>query len=298
MDVLPLAFDSFGVRSQATFVEGVFIDAGVALGPTRYGLSPTSQENLALSLAERVIINHAKDAGVHVITHYHYDHYTPEFSQHCLEVYKGKRLLVKDPKENINQSQKTRARNFLSAVEDKCQVEFADNSSFDVGRLYINFSPAVWHGEIGSRVGKVVMCSVKKGSETFVFGSDAQGPLDPAAVDWIISEKPDTAILDGPITYMLGQWIGRKQIDEAVSDLKRIMTDTDVKIIVYDHHLVRDIKYMERMKPAYEFAGQHGVKLVTAAEFRGRDNLFLEAWRKKISVGEVHVPEMKVKAYF
>ena len=42
--IVPLAFDSFGVRSMATFVETddlkVLIDPGVALAPVRYGLEP------------------------------------------------------------------------------------------------------------------------------------------------------------------------------------------------------------------------------------------------------------------
>jgi len=42
--IAPLAFDSFGVRSMATFVETddlkVLIDPGVALAPVRYGLGP------------------------------------------------------------------------------------------------------------------------------------------------------------------------------------------------------------------------------------------------------------------
>lgn len=42
MRVIPLASESLGVRSLATFVEAgglrILIDPGVALGPKRYGL--------------------------------------------------------------------------------------------------------------------------------------------------------------------------------------------------------------------------------------------------------------------
>jgi predicted metallo-beta-lactamase superfamily hydrolase len=42
--IVPLAFDSFGVRSMSTFVETddlrILIDPGVALAPIRYGLEP------------------------------------------------------------------------------------------------------------------------------------------------------------------------------------------------------------------------------------------------------------------
>ena len=43
--IVPLAFDSFGVRSMATFVETddskVLIDSGVSLAPLRYRLEAT-----------------------------------------------------------------------------------------------------------------------------------------------------------------------------------------------------------------------------------------------------------------
>ena len=48
LEVKPLAFDSFGVRSMATLVETddlrVLIDAGVSLAPLRYGLRPHPKE--------------------------------------------------------------------------------------------------------------------------------------------------------------------------------------------------------------------------------------------------------------
>ena len=44
MKIKPVASDSMGTRSMATYVETkdvkIFIDPGVALGPSRYGLPP------------------------------------------------------------------------------------------------------------------------------------------------------------------------------------------------------------------------------------------------------------------
>jgi len=46
--IVPLAFDSFGVRSMATFVETddlrILIDSGVSLMPSGYGLEPDALE--------------------------------------------------------------------------------------------------------------------------------------------------------------------------------------------------------------------------------------------------------------
>ncbi|GAH47063.1 unnamed protein product, partial [marine sediment metagenome] len=44
MKILPIAFDSLGVRSMATYVETddirIFIDPGVSIAPDRYSLPP------------------------------------------------------------------------------------------------------------------------------------------------------------------------------------------------------------------------------------------------------------------
>ena len=52
MKVLPIASDSLGVRSMATYVETkdckILIDPSAALGPKRYGLPPSEQEIDAL----------------------------------------------------------------------------------------------------------------------------------------------------------------------------------------------------------------------------------------------------------
>ena len=47
MKIIPLAFDSLGVRSMATGVETdlrIIIDPGAALGPSRYNLPPSKIE--------------------------------------------------------------------------------------------------------------------------------------------------------------------------------------------------------------------------------------------------------------
>jgi len=48
MEIVPLAFDSMGTRSMATFVRtgdtSLVIDPGVALAPARYGLPPHKKE--------------------------------------------------------------------------------------------------------------------------------------------------------------------------------------------------------------------------------------------------------------
>lgn len=75
MSVKPLAFDSFGVRSMATFVETdglkVLVDPAVALGPRRYGLPPHPVEICRMKETWDEIRRYAALSDLLVITHYH-----------------------------------------------------------------------------------------------------------------------------------------------------------------------------------------------------------------------------------
>jgi len=57
MKVISITFDSFGVRSMATFVKTkdvcILIDGGAALAPKRYGISPTKEEFEALKIFQK-----------------------------------------------------------------------------------------------------------------------------------------------------------------------------------------------------------------------------------------------------
>ena len=64
MKVVPMASDSLGVRSMATYVETqdckILIDPSVALGPKRYELPPAEQEIMALEKTKNKIARTAK----------------------------------------------------------------------------------------------------------------------------------------------------------------------------------------------------------------------------------------------
>src|SRR5438477_376617 len=68
MKVLPLAAESLGVRSMATYVEvadlGILIDPGATLAPTRWGLPPAEPEWEALRRANDRISAYAARAAL------------------------------------------------------------------------------------------------------------------------------------------------------------------------------------------------------------------------------------------
>ncbi|MEM2806731.1 MAG: MBL fold metallo-hydrolase [Candidatus Bathyarchaeia archaeon] len=280
--IVPLAFDSFGVRSMATFVETdnlkILIDPGVSLAPLRYGLEPHPLEWQRLDETWNIIKQFAEESDVLIVTHYHYDHHDPDYP----ELYDGKTVFIKHPTENINRSQKERAAYFLAAIKGlPKRLEIADGKSFQFSETTITFSKAVCHGT-NPRLGYVTETCVKSGGEKFLHTSDVEGPSLDEQIAFIINEKPDVLFVDGPMTYMLGYRYSFKSLEISNSNLIKAMNETSVHTIVLDHHFLRDLNYKMKIKPVYEEAQRRGVKVVTAAEFSGRKIEMLEALRKEL----------------
>jgi predicted metallo-beta-lactamase superfamily hydrolase len=115
-----------------------------------------------------------------------------------------------------------------------------------------------------------------------VFTSDVEGPAVDDQVEFTIHENPDIVILDGPMTYMLGFRYSNKSLALSIANIKRILSETSVKCIMVEHHFMRDLKYKERIAEVYEYAAEKDVKVITAAEYLGRDIDMLEARRKEL----------------
>ncbi|NJE29828.1 hypothetical protein E3E38_02005 [Thermococcus sp. 18S1] len=253
MRTIPLASESLGVRSLAVFVEAggrkILIDPGVALGPKRYGLPPAKVEIETLHRMRRKLQGYARRADVITISHYHYDHHTPFFEglyessseEYAEEIYSGKVLLIKHPRENINFSQRKRAWAFMKNAEPIAEkIEFADGRSFDLGGVTLEFSPAVPHGSDGSKLGFVVMVMIDDGFR-LIHASDIQ-LLNRKAVEWIVEKNPDLLITGGPPTYLgkraEGGW------ETGIKNLNEIIRETGAEIVL-DHHIIRDKRYPE-----------------------------------------------------
>ncbi|MEM4347848.1 MAG: MBL fold metallo-hydrolase [Candidatus Altiarchaeota archaeon] len=280
MRIFPIAFDSLGVRSMATFIETdkkIFIDSGAALGPLRYGLPPHKLEIQKLAEVEEKIEKFAKISEIFTISHYHYDHYSP-----YADFYKNKILLIKNPKEKINFSQKERARDFLQRINAKATIEFSDNKEFTFGKTKINFSEPCFHGQENSRLGYVIMCSIEYGRKKVVHASDVQGPQVKKTTEWIINENPDILIISGYPTIFIGWRFSLAGLNESNKNLIEILEKTKVKKVILEHHLLRDINYREKISDVFKRAEELKKKILTAAEFLGRENEFLEAKRKEL----------------
>ncbi len=282
LTVKPLAFESFGVRSMATFVEtddlAVLIDPGVSLAPIRYGLPPHPVEEQRMADCWEEIKAHATMSDVLIVTHYHYDHHDP----YEPALYEGKIVYLKHPEEQINRSQRGRAAFFLEQLADLPKtIEIADENEFKCGSTTIRFSPAVFHGT-NAKLGYVVEVSISCSGEKLVFTSDVEGPAVADQATFILQEEPDILILDGPMTYMLGFRYSQQNLARSIENINRVIMETSVRDILIEHHFMRDLNYKERIAEVYACAATENVTITNAAEYLGREVDMLEARRKEL----------------
>jgi hypothetical protein len=282
MKITPLAFDSFGTRSMSTFVETndvkILIDPGVALGPSRYNLPPHKIELERLEEHWTKIVKYATLSDVLVITHYHYDHHNP--NEH-LEIYQNKTVLIKHPMEKINRSQRQRASYFLQQIKDSPQkLEYADGREFQFGKTKIKFSPPVFHGT-NAKLGYVTEVLINDGYR-FIHTSDVEGPSLDDQTDFILQNKPNLVILDGPLSYMLGFKYSRKSLNASIENMIKIIENCPLDALVVDHHFLRDLKWKESLAKVLDIGEKSNVKVQTAADFIGIPIDMLEARRKEL----------------
>lgn len=294
MRILPLSSDSMGTRSMATFVETrdlkILIDPGVALGPYRYGLPPHPLEWKKLEEDWKVIVDYGTKADVIVITHYHYDHHNPWEN---LEIYEGKHVIIKNPKDNINYSQMERARFFLKQIEGLPEkIEIAEGLKFKVGNTRLEFSKPVFHGT-NSKLGYVVEVYICEDDEDFLYSSDVEGPSLNDQTAFILENKPRVVMIDGPMTYMLGYRYSVNSLKASIVNLRRIL-EAGVEKMILDHHLLRDLEWRKRISELTVEAERKGVKILTSAEYAGKELNMLEARRKELyELNPVNRSEMK-----
>ncbi len=279
MKILPVAFDSLGARSMATYIETedvrIFIDPGVRVSPDRYSLPPHKIELDRLRRMWEEIRKWVLISDIVIITHYHYDHHNPDEP----EIYARKDLFIKHPREFINESQKSRATYFLEKIEGLARsINFADGSCINLGKTKITFSPPIYHG-VSERLGYVLLVQIEDETR-FIFSSDVQGPLNKEAVDFIIKNRPQILIIDGPPTYLLGTYYKKPDIERAIENIKKIIDETEVKNLIIDHHLPRDLNWYSYISPLLNSKGKTNIQ--TAARFRGEDEELLEARRKDL----------------
>ncbi|MCS7119766.1 MAG: hypothetical protein RMJ07_05560 [Nitrososphaerota archaeon] len=292
--VLPLAFESFGVRSMCTYVETgdlrILLDAGVALGPNRFGLPPHPKEYEALRERRNLILKFSGRSEIITVSHYHFDHHTPSYTDWANtwstgkiaeKIYGGKVIFAKSYKSKVNASQRQRGWMFArTGGKNAARLEFADGRSFRFGETCIRFSEPVFHGREESELGWLLMVTIEYDGDRVLLAPDVQGPICQKTVDIILAETPRLAVIGGPPTYLTNFSEDVESFKSALMNLKILVSR--IPTVILDHHILRDGGWREKIMPVFEAAESVGHRIVTAAEFLGENNRLLEASRKKL----------------
>ncbi len=159
MKVVPLAADSLGVRSMATYVEcgatRILVDPGAALAPNRYGLPPADAEWDALKRANDRISGYATRSSLVFVSHYHEDHF-----RYDPGLYAGRTVWAKDPRRMINPRQAERADTLWKSIAGVSRLDSAEGRSVETADARLSASPPLAHGIEGTGLGYVTALTV------------------------------------------------------------------------------------------------------------------------------------------
>jgi hypothetical protein len=276
MKVLPLAAESLGVRSMATYVEAgdttILIDPGASLAPARYGLPPAEPEWEALRRANDRISAYAARASLVFVSHYHEDHFRTDPS-----TYAGRMVLAKEPRRMVGGQQSRRGAALWSALAGVCKLQAADGWRRREPAVELVVSPPLPHGLEGTPLGYVVALTVVDAAERerFVFASDVQGPLSAVATGWLIQQRPTLLYLSGPPSYVERD-MPEGTVDRGIDQLLRILDATGCRVLM-DHHALRDPNFSTRFERLWSTG-----RVTTAAAYLGVETAALEARRRQL----------------
>ncbi len=303
--VFPLAEESLGVRSMCTLIETsdikILLDAGASLAPNRLGYPPHLNEYKAMAKCREMISEAAEKTDVITLSHYHFDHHTPSYTDWfcnwsskdvARQIYEGKLVLVKSYRSMVNFNQRRRGWMFKKTGGSHAKrLEIADGKTFEFGDTKLKFSDPVFHGHENSELGWILMTTIENEDEKALFASDVQGPMYNPALDLILAEKPQLVIIGGPPTYLSEFRVGKEYIWQGIQNLEKLVSK--VQITILGHHILRDEKWRELAQPVFDVASKVGHKVLTAAEFAGKENNLLEFRRRQIFEEEPPSPEFR-----
>ncbi|MFX1262209.1 MAG: hypothetical protein ACFFAZ_08990 [Promethearchaeota archaeon] len=291
IEVVPLAAESLGVRSFCTLVKTP--DISMALDPSaalamreRLEPHPIEYQTLIKSL-ERIFVESRK-ADVLSISHYHYDHVRPGFTdfrynlssrEELRRLFDGKVILAKDNRDNINPSQRRRGFYFEKDVQPISErLNWSDGRTFEFGATKVVCSKPLSHGPYDTRLGYVIATSIEHEGHSVTFAPDLQGPVVQEDLKYILSTSPDILLVGGPPIYLRKFEEHHRQ--SAFLSLTSLATR--IPLVVVDHHLMRSKKWSSWLHPIKEVAESAGNHIVSVAESLAIENRCLESTRPSL----------------
>ncbi|RLE55066.1 MAG: MBL fold metallo-hydrolase [Candidatus Methanomethylicota archaeon] len=163
------------------------------------------------------------------------------------------------------------------------KLRFAENREVKFGNTTIRLTKLLLLGIEYSKLGWVYGVIIEYKDTKVMHTSDVNGPIIEDYADLIVKENPDILFLDGPPTYILGYTMNVTNFKRAVENAIRIIESSDrLKLVIYDHHLPREPKYMERTQEVWMKGEKAGIKILTAAEYLGEKPTVIQYSNRKV----------------
>jgi predicted metallo-beta-lactamase superfamily hydrolase len=89
-------------------------------------------------------------------------------------------------------------------------------------------------------------------------------------------------MIGGPPFYLGGFKVDEAKLQTGLRNLASVVET--VPLTILEHHALRDKAWQQRIKQLYDVALKAGHIIMTAAEFAGQENVFLESKRKRLYV--------------
>jgi predicted metallo-beta-lactamase superfamily hydrolase len=291
IDVVPIASESFGVRSLCTSVSTpdvkLLLDPSAALA-MREGREPHPLEYQRLMKTLELILAEAPQADILSVSHYHYDHVRPGFTNfrynlssrdELQRMFQDKIVFAKDNRENVNASQRRRGFFFEKDVSGVAEeIRWVDGQSYSFGETTVSHSYPLPHGPIDTNLGYVIATTIEHAGRRVLFAPDVQGPVVSDTLSFILSSNPDAAIVGGPPVYL-------KRFEDAHrhAALNSLMElAARVPLLVVDHHLMRSKGWREWLNPVTDAASKAENTAMTMAEMAGLEPYCMESVREDL----------------
>ncbi len=154
-------------------------------------------------------------------------------------------------------------------VKDLIDVSWGDNTFFEAGCIRVRILEPWFHGVEYDRTGWVTPVYIEAGGYRIFYTSDLMGPAIEDYSVYIARLRPHIIIADGPPTYLYPYMLNRINLERAINNIIYIMESCSPKLIVYDHHLLREKKWRVRVERVFRESSRLGVPVLTAAECIG-----------------------------
>ena len=159
-------------------------------------------------------------------------------------------------------------------LDDRTNILFVDEGVYEVNSVRIRFLGPHFHGIEYDATGWVVPVLLETNNYKLLFTSDLMGPIIEDYASEILSIDPDILVADGPPTYLFPYMFNRVNLRRAVDNMIRIILESQrLKLVIYDHHLLRERRWRQRVAEVFKAAEKVGIPVLTAAECLGEKPL-------------------------